>query len=196
MRMINPDRCDLAGTAALVQTLGLPGITTECEAVDRVATSIDRYDAIFSISVLEHIAGDYDDRQAIGWMYNALRPGGRLVITVPVDREFRDEYRNEDVYRLGRTVASPQGTFFQRWYDATAIQDRLVAPIGRQPASQNWFGELVPGRFAAYEQRWLRNGPSTTVADPLEFAKHYAEFPRWEAMPGAGVCGLVFVKPG
>jgi len=195
LRMINPDRCDLDGTAELVRALDLSRITTGCEAVDHVATSVNCYDAIFSISVLEHIAGDYDDRQAMRWMYNALRPGGRLIITVPVDREFRDEYRNEDVYRLGRTVASPQGTFFQRWYDIAAIQERLVEPIGRPPVSQCWFGETVPGRFAAYEQNWLRKGPAATVSDPLEFAKHYAEFPSWEAMPGAGVCGLVFVKP-
>ena len=54
------------------------------------------YDCIWSLSVVEHIAGQYDDRYAIQAMYKALEPGGRMILTVPVDRLFWDEYRVQD----------------------------------------------------------------------------------------------------
>lgn len=39
-----------------------------------------RYDVVCALDVVEHLP---DDREALQWMYDLLRPGGLLVITVP-----------------------------------------------------------------------------------------------------------------
>ncbi len=46
-----------------------------------------RFDLITALDVVEHIA---DDRQAIDEMYAMLRPGGKLVITVPASMKLWD----------------------------------------------------------------------------------------------------------
>jgi len=42
----------------------------------------------------------------------------------------------------------------------------------------------------------MRLGLRRSVEDPREIADNFREFPSWEAMPGAGVCGIRVVKPG
>jgi hypothetical protein len=126
-------------------------------------------------------------------MYNALSEGGRLIITIPVDRTFWKEYRDHDNYGTqGQKIKGKY--FFQNFYDKNAVWERLVAPIGREPAVVRWFGETVPGRFAEYHQRWMRYGHNCTVNDPREITDYYREFSSWEEMPGIGVCGLMFEK--
>lgn len=52
-----------------------------CEVLDVIDLNLkEEYDVILAISVLEHV---YDFRRAISNMYNALRPGGHLVLSVP-----------------------------------------------------------------------------------------------------------------
>jgi hypothetical protein len=126
-------------------------------------------------------------------MYGALAPGGRLVVTVPVDREARDEHRADDPYHLTGGAGAP--AFFQRVYDGAAIRERLVAAVGREPVTVRWFGETAPGRYRDYERRWLAEGLSCAVDDAREILDHYREYRSWEEMPGMGVCGLAFERP-
>jgi hypothetical protein len=115
-----------------------------------------------------------------------------LIITVPVDRQYWIEYRDQDYYGTQR---EEQGRyFFQRFYDFQAIQERLLAPIGQQSTQIRWFGEIEEGHFHEYIQRWLKDGIDSIVDDPREMVDHYQEFERWQDMPGAGVCGIVVDK--
>jgi SAM-dependent methyltransferase len=193
IRIINPDERDARLTAAIAKRAGLGQITVEALPVSAIAPEQDTYDAIWSISVLEHIPGD-GDTEAVRVLWKALRPGGRLIITVPVDRTAWDEFRSTDIYGLG-VPADERGHFFQRWYDRNAVADRLLLPIDQPPAHIEWFGEAQAGTFAAYEQDWLHRGLSRVVDDPREIADHYREFTSWEEMPGQGVAGFVVEKP-
>ena len=192
VRMINPDEGDIATTATIARTLRIGNLQCDVSGVDAVAAGRARYDCIWSISVVEHIAGAYEDREAVRWMYDALAEGGRLILTVPVDRTFREEYRDTRYY--GTQPAVDGRYFFQRLYDRAGIWERIVGPIGREPAVVTWFGERTPGHFAAYERRWMRRDFFATVDDPRDIADHYTTFPSWESMPGQGVCGLMFEK--
>lgn len=192
IRMINPDRRDVAITARLAGALRLGGLRVERQRVDGLAGERAQYDCIWSISVVEHIAGGYDDREAVRWMYDALVEGGRLILTVPVDRAYREEYRESDAY--GTQSAVDGRYFFQRVYDRRSICERIFTAADREPDVIAWFGERVPGHFAAYERAWMQRGLFATVDDPKDVAEHYMTFPSWEAMPGQGVCGLMFVK--
>lgn len=193
LRIINPDRADLDETRRLVQWLRLPSITLACEAVDAVAQYESQFDTIWSISVVEHIAGAYDDTHAVQLLFAALRPGGRLILTVPVDQRDWEEFRAPDAALRGEG-APGEAQFFQRFYTAEAIERRLLAPLGRRPARVAWFGEREAGRFQEYVARWRAEGPAVTVEDPREIADRYRYFDSWAEMPGVGVCALLLEK--
>ena len=56
-------------------------------------------------------------------------------------------------------------------------------------------GDLCPGRFHAYVERWMREGVRATVQDAREAALHYTSYENWESMPGVGVVAMLFDKP-
>jgi len=191
--MINPDVKDISETGAIISKLGINSIRVACRGVHVLSHQTETYDCIWSISVIEHICGGYDDRYAVKLMYDSLNSNGRLILTVPVGREFRNEWRDSNCYG---THGSQSGGkyFFQRFYDKAAIWGRLLSPIGKEPTVVRWFGETSAGRFSEYEQRWMREGYKCTVEDPREIADNYQEFATWEEMPGMGVCGLMVEK--
>lgn len=193
VRMMNPDKRDIDGTAAIAELLHIPNLHLQNGALDQIMHTANRYDCIWSISVLEHIAGEYDDRQSMQMLYSRLRKGGRLLVTVPVDREYWIEYRDKNHYGTQRSQGGKY--FFQRFYDEAAIWDRLIAPIEREPSELCWFGERERGHFQDYIQRWLKEGLDCIVDDPREIVDHYQLFDDWSSMPGIGVCGLVIDKP-
>jgi len=192
IEMFNPDRKDLEETRRIAASAGI-ALSFANSDVRTLRDRPNTYDSIWSISVLEHIHGAYDDRDAISWLYSALRPGGVLVVTVMTDRAFWDEYRDVDPYGLDRPVSGP--VFFQRWYDLTSIRARLLDPLPGATATFGFFGETRPGAFKTYEAAWMRLGLSRSVDDPREIAENFREYMTWEAMPGAGVCGIRIVKP-
>lgn len=193
--VLNPDTQDAKLTDEIAKGLSMDKISVRCADVKDIINDAEIYDCIWSISVIEHISGDYDDSYAIQVMYNALKKGGHLILTFPVDRQFWEEYRDgQDPY--GTQEKSDGGSyFFQRFYDPGSIQLRLLQPIGVSPLNMRWFGENAPGHFQKYIQRWIKDGIQCTVEDPREIADHYKEYDTWEEMPGVGVCGLLIQKP-
>ena len=191
--MINPDSRDISKTTTIVEKLDVPNVYPSVKAIHELQPPTDRYDCIWSISVLEHISGAYDDSQSMRILYAALKSGGRLIITVPVDQQFWIEYRNQDSY--GTQPKEKNGYFFQRFYDLEAIWERLLSPIECEPSQIRWFGERVKGHFQEYIRCWLNDGLNCLVDDPREIVDHYQEFERWQDMPGVGICGLVIDKP-
>lgn len=191
--MINPDSADLQETSVIAFQLGLQNVHVQQTDVASLVDRPTRYQCIWSISVIEHICGEYDDGLAMRTMYDSLAPGGRLILTFPVDRRFSNEYRDHSYYGLS-TPQHHGKFFFQRFYDGRTIQERLLSPIGRQPTKLRWYGEKEPGRFAEYERRWTKLGSECTVDDPREMADGFQEFQSWEDMPGLGVCCLAIDK--
>jgi SAM-dependent methyltransferase len=191
--VINPDLADLSVTSQLASAFDLSNISVESCAIDRVSCD-GGFDCIWSLSVIEHIAGAYDDRAAIGMMYNLLVPGGRLILTFPVDREYRLEYRDHDDYGT-QPIAEGGKVFFQRNYDAHAIEERLISVVKQSPSVMRWFGEDRPRSWARHEERCNRLGLRGSVLDPKEIADNWREWESWEVMPGWGVCGMVIDKP-
>lgn len=192
--LINPDRRDNERTRRVTKILRMANLSVFDSGIEALTNAEHAYDCIWSISVVEHIAGEGADERAVATMISLLRPGGRLIITVPVDRKPRVEYRDADVYGLGRPTTDDGRAFFQRVYDHVAVQ-RLIAATGHDPDVIRWFGERRPGTFVRYEAEWLRDGRARTVDDPREIADGYAEFATWDKMPGMGVCGFMVEKP-
>lgn len=195
IRMMNPDADDAEMTRSIVARLGYSNVVVSSDAVAELADQSASYDCIWSISVVEHIAGDDGDTEAMRLMYSALRPGGRLIITVPVDRRFWLEYRDQDYYGLQEGPTAPGQHFFQRFYDEAHIRSRLVEPLGGDRTTLGWFGERVEGTFHAYIRRWIEGGLDETIEDPRRIADGYDTYESWADMPGIGVCGIVIHKP-
>ncbi|GBD97944.1 MAG TPA: class I SAM-dependent methyltransferase [Nitrospirae bacterium] len=85
------------------------------------------FDKVFSISVLEHIAGD-GDAKTVKELGRILKPGGRLVFTVPFSLKYREESRREDVYDL---YTEEQKDFhWSHYYDEDTIREKLVRDSG------------------------------------------------------------------
>jgi predicted SAM-dependent methyltransferase len=193
IRIINPDSRDLYRTVRAARSLRLSNITTECWAVERLNRTARQYESIWAISVVEHIAGETADTDAMSILYNALKPGGRLIVTVPVDRKFWLEYRQIDHYGTQGSARDGQ-LFFQRHYDGAAVLQRLVEPLGVRAKVIRWFGEKTPGRFAGHDRRWQTQGFRATADDAREIVDNYGDFADWSLMPGQGVCGLMIEK--
>jgi SAM-dependent methyltransferase len=81
-----------------------------------------RFDAAYSVSVLEHIPGD-GDTQAMAELERVLRPGGTLALTFPFRERFEEEFVRHDLYGQ-RYEGEP--IFFQRHYSLDAVHDRLL----------------------------------------------------------------------
>jgi SAM-dependent methyltransferase len=192
--MLNPDDNDISNTAKIIAKIKLNNISLHCSGVESFLNLRERFDCIYSISVIEHIWGAIDDISAVRLMYDSLNEGGRLIITIPVDRIFWDEYRDCNYY--GTQMKQLTGRyFFQRYYDKAAIYHRIITSVGIEPAIIRWFGETSTGRFAEYEHNWMSERYKCTVNDPREIIDHYREFNSWDEMPGKGVCGMMFKKP-
>lgn len=85
------------------------------------------FDKIYSISVLEHIPGN-GDTDAMKELARVLKPGGRLVITVPYAQKYRSEFANADVYNLN---TGKDGRFhWSHFYDEQAIREKLIEGSG------------------------------------------------------------------
>lgn len=83
------------------------------------------YDAVYAMSVIEHIEGDDGDSQAFREIVRVLKPGGIFAITVP----FGPQYLEQQIIGVQSSVVYTQDRkpyFFQRIYDEAAFRNRLM----------------------------------------------------------------------
>lgn len=191
--LINPDQRDLSGTLALVRAAGL---TQRCQLHDCLIEAAPfqpgEFDAITSLSVVEHIQ---DDTAAIRKMWDLLRPGGQLVITVPCAREAIEQYIDHNVYNLPAADGGDY-VFFQRFYDLRLLNDRIFCVTGL-PRQQAIFGEKAAGRHQTAMIQKMATYTTTFPfwEEPVVMGREFARFPSISALPGEGVVAMEFVKP-
>ena len=112
---------------------------------------------VSAISTIEHITGDGDSR-SMAEFARVLRPGGRLVVTVPTSPSYVEN--QSTFYYAG----------FERRYDAAALKERLFRPDLRMIEQlymvspphefvqhfQQAFGEVLQGGH--WGDVWYKNG--------------------------------------
>ena len=83
------------------------------------------YDVAFAMSVIEHVEPNPGgDVVAMKAMAKIMKKGGALIISIPVDRELRDEHTAQPAYGAHDAhVDEGQGSFFQRVYDQARASD-------------------------------------------------------------------------
>lgn len=117
------------------------------------------FDAAYSVSVLEHIP-DTGDSTALRELVRVVRPGGRIVVTVPYDRVYRETFVSGRVYERD----FGQKTFFERHYDELTLQSRLlnVADV-RVETLELWGEGAISG-----ERILSACGPARALISPFE----------------------------
>lgn len=83
------------------------------------------FDGVFSMSVLEHIEGHCGDSQGLQEMVRVLKPGGFISFSVPFGRTYAEQWRSGFVGAV-RGVEQNKLYFFQRVYDQSALENRLL----------------------------------------------------------------------
>jgi SAM-dependent methyltransferase len=81
------------------------------------------FDHCYSISVLEHIPDDGDE-QALSELARVVRPGGRVVLTLPYAESYHEDWRDAPMY--GRANGASERHFFERWYDDQRVEQLLA----------------------------------------------------------------------
>lgn len=192
MTLINPDSIDISETIQLLKLLKLKNIVINNIGIKEIAFLINKFDIVYSISVIEHIEGDINDCKAIEIMWNSVKKGGMLILTFPVDKNYWIEYSNTRQYSLQPEV-EPYGYFFQRWYSEEQIEKRLNDSINQKPFIKKYYGEVKNGWFNKY--RKVSNMLLTHNAlDVLKMKNHFRQYNSYIEMRGLGICCLVYRK--
>jgi SAM-dependent methyltransferase len=188
--LVNPDPKDLHRTRQLVESMGFQNRCRlhECLISD-APLSPASFDVISSISVMEHIP---DDREALRKMWSFLRPGGRLLITVPCASRSSEQYIDRNEYGI---LASERNGFFfwQRFYDRSQLEDRFFTVTG-PPKKMVVYGEKERGSFQKNAARKRADRYYPLWREPYMMACEYRHYPSIEELPGEGVIALEFIK--
>jgi SAM-dependent methyltransferase len=126
--------------ARLVRRGIVPSGRLDVVIADARDTSLgdEEFEYISAISTIEHIEGD-GDSAAIRELARLLKPGGRLVVTVPYNyNRYRDFWVSDDTYTA---VYRGERLFYQRHYDDDALTRRLVEPSRLRLKTKLIFGE-------------------------------------------------------
>jgi SAM-dependent methyltransferase len=137
------------------------------------------FDHAYSVSVLEHVEGD-GGAQALRELARVVRPGGRVVVTLPFAEQAREEWRDEQLYGEGADGRS----FFQLWYDEARVE-QLAASAPQLELVSREVVRMQPNWNGAYVRRF----PWLLPLGPL-----FGLLGRERAGPGGDVVRLVFVR--
>ena len=85
----------------------------------------NEFDIVYSMSVIEHIEGEKGDSRAVLELQRVLRPGGLLVLSVPLGDRFVEQMRI-GVSGAALKTGDEKTYFFQRIYDSQAFQNRIL----------------------------------------------------------------------
>ena len=188
---INPDPNDIRDTEQFFTAFR---INKRCRFSNCTIAQADfgqsSFDLITCLSVLEHIPSD---REAVSQMWYLLKPGGRLVITVPCMKQPLEQYISHNQYGV-LEPGSDGYTFWQRYYDSAMLQETIFDITG-QPDYMAFYGEKINGLFFRNATLKRLLGPRYPFwREPYMMATEYRYYQAVEDLPGEGVAYLEFVK--
>jgi SAM-dependent methyltransferase len=123
-----------------------PGVTFEVGDGRELRFGDGSFDRAYSISVLEHIA-DTGDVEALRELARVVRPGGRVIVTLPYAAEYREDWRDRPVY--GEQEPMNGRYFFERWYDDERVA-RLIGAVPELAERGRRVSRMVPNWHRLY----------------------------------------------
>lgn len=191
VNILNPDGMDILETQRLAAALEL---TKRCvftnSTIEMTKYAPESFDLITCVSVLEHIPAD---REAIEMMWLLLRPGGRLILTLPCMAQPLEQYISRNDYNV-LSPGSDGYTFWQRYYDEERLQNCIFNIVG-EPIKMVVYGERIRGLFYRNaSMKRLLGSLYPYWRESYMMAKEYRYFDTVAELPGEGVVMLEFVK--
>lgn len=98
----------------------------ELQDARRFTLPAERFDVVYSMSVIEHVQGDRGDSEAVREIIRVLKPGGLLVISVPFGSVFQEQSM-VGFADAARPTHDSKEYFFQRIYDCEAFKKRILS---------------------------------------------------------------------
>lgn len=188
----NPDVKDLQMTKQLLRAAGVLDL---CELRSALISELDEpegsFDTVTCISVLEHIPTQAAP-EALRTLWNLVRPGGRLLLSVPCAANGFEEYIDFNEYGLLQSETNGF-VFGQRFYDQALLDSDIHSVVGTARRSAV-FGEKVAGTFARDRERKLTDSSYPFWQESQHMATQYTYFDRAQDLPGLGVVAYEFVK--
>lgn len=133
-----------------------PHLDLRVEDARQLSFADETFDGCACISVIEHIPAG-GDLSAMEEFWRVLRPGGMLWLTTNVSSTAGRLLVDEHVYGEASEAAGDR-VFFERWYTAETLRERLLGPdwqvlreeyvVERLPVHR-WFFATKPWSFAA-----------------------------------------------
>jgi SAM-dependent methyltransferase len=188
--LLNPDTSDLEVTRNWLKlTEWNDRVQTYGCLVEEAPFQENTFDIITSVSVIEHIP---QDAAAIEGMWRLLKPGGKLIITLPCAAQASEEYVNIDFYKL--LNEDKKGFIFLEYiYNEQTLKERFY-PIMGKPSRMAVYGENRQGELREnLVHRWSGK-LYPNWKEPYYMGKNYKYFDRIDLCPGEGVVGLEFIK--
>lgn len=85
-----------------------------------------QFDVVYSMSVIEHIEQEIHEPHAIAELLRVLKPGGRLLLSVPMGAKYVEQVTSNFTYDADEVDAARRPHFFQRIFDGTTIKQYIV----------------------------------------------------------------------
>lgn len=130
------------------------------------------FDGCLSVSVLEHVEGE-GDTTAMAEMWRVLRPGGLVRLTTNIAASHRTVTADRAHYGDATAGAADGAIMFERHYDATSLDKRLVRlpweVVRREYVRQR--RPAVHERFAAAAPASYVGGGALALVCPRNFAR-------------------------
>ena len=189
--LINPDKKDLPITINLAESFG---VVERCRfyptLIEDASLKLNSFDVITSMSVVEHIPNDKD---AIQKMWDLLKPGGMLLISVPCAAKASEEYINLNDYELIDTDENGF-VFWQRYYDENLIRQQIYSVTG-EPNRFQIYGEKSVNLYHQNVVQKRSNPYYPYWREPFMMGLEYEFKGDLSDLPGVGVIGMEFIKP-
>lgn len=188
--LINPDKTDLPMTILLAESLDIADrCRFHASLIEEVPLKPNSFDVITSMSVIEHIT---DDKNAIQKMWDLLKPGGLLLISVPCSAKASEEYTNLNDYEL---IDSDENgfVFWQRYYDEALIIQRIYSITGT-PRRFQIYGEKKAGSYHHNVAQKRSDIFYPYWREPFMMGLQYEFKKQLDDLPGIGVIAMEFVK--
>jgi SAM-dependent methyltransferase len=164
-------------------------LESQCQIIeaplDRSSLGLESFDLITSISGLAEAS---DDSALAAAMWSLLKPGGRLVVSLPCANETRASTARYDLRGAAVTPDSPE----RRIYNSQLLQERIFRVVG-EPQSSVIYGAIAGHDSATKDGAQHKHYPSPR--EPLVMAREWRCFPRIEDLPREGIIAMTFAKP-
>ena len=155
-------------------------LTFKIEDATRLSFPDDTFDLVYSISVIEHIYGGYN--QAILEMVRVAKKGGYVYLTFPVAKEHKEDWVDGDVYL--NPFSKDGKTFFSYRFSESDVASMLDQLQGVSVAHKDIFWEKTPGLVYSIIKRLnykSKNKYITFIKDVI--VNNYYGFTMFPATP-------------